>query len=327
MQVLIVKMSSMGDVLHTLPALTDAVHAVPSISFDWVIEENFVEIPTWHSAVRHVISVAIRRWRNNWFALSARKERCDFKHQLQQRHYDAIIDAQGLMKSAALVTRLARGERHGMNYKSAREPFASWFYNQRHEVGKQQHAIERIRQLFSVSLGYPVPLSLGDYAIAKHFKAKLDRVPYLMFLHSTTRSGKHWPESHWRTLIQYASDASYQIKLPWKEEHERQRAQRLAEGFRQAEVLPRLTLAQVGEELVGAMAVISVDTGISHLAAALHCLNLTLYGPSKPELIGSYGRSQYVLRSPDGTMVNLTPERVWQVFKVCLLSGNNNRLA
>ncbi|OZI13766.1 lipopolysaccharide heptosyltransferase 1 [Sodalis-like symbiont of Philaenus spumarius] len=318
MQVLIVKTSSMGDVLHTLPALTDAARPMPVIRFDWVVEENFAQIPTWHPAVGRVIPVAIRRWRKNWFDTAVRQERCDFKRQLQCERYDAVIDAQGLMKIAALVTRVAYGEKHGLDFKSAREPCASWFYHRRHDVSKQQHAIERIRQLFAASLGYPLPATSGDYAIADHFPPQPGDEAYLVFLYATTRPGKHWPEGHWRALIQLAGDAGYHIKLPWGAEHDRLRAHRLADGFNVAEVLPRLTLAQVAAQLAGATAVVSVDTGLSHLAAALDRPNLTLYGPTDPGLIGGYGRHQQALRAGDGSMESLAAEYVWQTLQSML---------
>ena len=132
MRVLIVKTSSMGDVLHTLPSLTDAMQAIPGIRFDWVVEEGFAQIPTWHEAVDRVIPVAIRRWRKAWFSAQIKAERKAFREAVQAQRYDAIIDAQGLVKSAALVTRLARGVKHGMDWQTAREPLASLFYNHRH---------------------------------------------------------------------------------------------------------------------------------------------------------------------------------------------------
>lgn len=154
MRVLIVKTSSMGDVLHTLPALTDAQQAIPDIQFDWVVEEGFAQIPSWHAAVNHVIPVAIRRWRKAWFSAPIKAERKAFRDAVQAERYDAIIDAQGLVKSAALVTRLAHGVKHGMDWQTAREPLASLFYNRRHHIARQQHAVERTRELFAKSLGY-----------------------------------------------------------------------------------------------------------------------------------------------------------------------------
>jgi len=315
MRVLIVKISSMGDILHTLPALTDAMHAIPGIRFDWAVEENFAQIPTWHPAVELVIPVAIRRWRKNWFGIIARQERCDFKNFLRRRPYDLVIDAQGLIKSAALVTRIARGEKHGLDSKSAREPLASWFYDKRHAIDRKMHAVEHIRQLFAVSLGYPLPATKGDYAIASHFREALsqlaDHTPYLVFLHATTRAEKHWPETHWRELIQLMANKGLKIKLPWGSELEHQRAVRLAENFPFVEVLPKLDLGKVAEVLAGARAVVSVDTGLSHLTAALDRPNIVLYGPTDPNLIGSYGKNQIFIKSgKSGLMQDIKPANI-----------------
>ncbi|SUB68956.1 Lipopolysaccharide heptosyltransferase 1 [Pluralibacter gergoviae] len=174
MRVLIVKTSSMGDVLHTLPALTDAARAIPGVRFDWAVEEGFAQIPAWHDAVDRVIPVAIRRWRKAWFSAPIKAERRAFRRAVQAQRYDTVIDAQGLVKSAALVTRLAHGVKHGMDWQTAREPLASLFYNRRHHIAKQQHAVERTRELFARSLGYAKPATQGDYAIAQHFLSHLN---------------------------------------------------------------------------------------------------------------------------------------------------------
>ncbi|MDU6388295.1 MULTISPECIES: lipopolysaccharide heptosyltransferase RfaC [unclassified Pantoea] len=320
MHVLIVKTSSMGDVLHTLPALTDAMQAIPGIRFDWVVEENFAQIPSWHPAVDKVLPVAIRRWRKHWFGSQQREERVRFKRDLQSRQYDVVIDAQGLIKSAALVTRLARGVKHGQDSRSAREPFASWWYDQRHEIDKKQHAVERTRELFAKSLGYEKPQTQGDYAIAAHFLRDVpqDIAPYLVFLHATTRDNKHWPESHWRELIGLLQPSGLRIKLPWGAEHEHQRAQRLAEGFDYVEVLPKLTLEAIARELAGAKAVVSVDTGLSHLTAALDRPNITLYGPTDPGLIGGYGQNQQAIKASNGDLASTSAEAVWNRLRELL---------
>ncbi|MFZ4834692.1 lipopolysaccharide heptosyltransferase RfaC [Rouxiella sp. Mn2063] len=316
MRVLIVKTSSMGDVLHTLPALTDAMQAIPDIKFDWVVEEGFAQIPSWHPAVDRVIPVAIRRWRKNWFSPEIRQQRYDFKNELQRHTYDIVIDAQGLMKSALLVTRAAKGPKHGMDSKSAREPFARWFYHQKHSVSWELHAVERIRLLFAKSLGYTKPETQGDYAIASRFLAHppADAGRYLVFLHATTRDDKHWPESHWRELIGLLAKDNIRIKLPWGAEHEHQRALRLAADFDYVEVLPKLSLQQVAEVLVGAKAVVSVDTGLSHLTAALDRPNITLYGPTDPGLIGGYGLNQHSIIAPDKKMASIDAKFVLSTF-------------
>nr|WP_153880296.1 lipopolysaccharide heptosyltransferase RfaC [Citrobacter freundii] len=309
MRVLIVKTSSMGDVLHTLPALTDAQRAIPGIQFDWVVEEGFAQIPSWHSAVDRVIPVAIRRWRKAWFSAPIKAERKAFRDAVRLQQYDAIIDAQGLVKSAALVTRLGRGIKHGMDWSTAREPLASLFYNCKHHIARQQHAVERTRELFAKSLGYTKPQSQGDYAIAQHFLNDLnaDAGQYAVFLHATTRDDKHWPEANWRELIGQLHNAGIRIKLPWGAPHEEARAKRLADGFNYVDVLPRMSLEEIASVLAGAKFVVSVDTGLSHLTAALNRPNITLYGPTDPGLIGGYGKNQVVCQAPDNNLDRLMP--------------------
>ena len=316
MRVLIVKTSSMGDVLHTLPALTDAVRAIPGIRFDWVVEEGFAQIPSWHDAVDRVIPVAIRRWRKAWFSALVKAERRAFHHAVKAEYYDAVIDAQGLVKSAALVTRLAHGIKHGMDWQTAREPLASLFYNRRHHIEKQQHAVERTRELFAKSLGYDKPETQGDYAIARHFPNSSSlKTPYAVFLHATTRDDKHWPESHWRELIGLLANSGLRIKLPWGAPHEEARAKRLAEGHDFVDVLPRMSLENVAQVLAGATFVISVDTGLSHLTAALDRPNMTLYGPTDPGLIGGYGKNQREITSDTHSMDAITADRIFEILK------------
>lgn len=312
-RVLIVKTSSMGDVLHTLPALTDAINVYPDIRFDWAVEEGFAQIPSWHQAVDTVIPVAIRRWRKNWFSAPIRAERAQFRQTTQAHHYDAVIDAQGLLKSAFLVTRYAKGTKHGYSRQSAREPLASFFYDIRHDVSKKMHAVERIRQLFALSLNYPIPQSQGDYGIAQHFLSlpSFDERPYLVFLHATTRDEKHWPESHWRELIALLADSGLRIKLPWGAEHEHQRAIRLAKNFDYVDVLPKMSLAEVAQVIAGAKSVVSVDTGLSHLTAALDKPNITLFGPTDPGLIGGYGKAQTAVKADGGDIGEIKPQQIF----------------
>ena len=168
-RVLIIKTSSLGDVIHTLPALTDAVHALGEIQFDWVVEENFSAIPAWHPAVRKVIPVAIRRWRKNIFRRLFSAEWKKFRQQLKQEHYDYVIDAQGLLKSA-WITLLAHGDSYGLDKHSAREGMASRFYQYPQTVARQQHAVERVRQLMSHSLDYQLDKLPLDYGIAEHIR-------------------------------------------------------------------------------------------------------------------------------------------------------------
>ncbi|PIW77206.1 MAG: lipopolysaccharide heptosyltransferase I, partial [Piscirickettsiaceae bacterium CG_4_8_14_3_um_filter_44_38] len=154
MRILLIKMSSMGDVFHTFPALTDAMKAIPDLQVDWVVEEAFQEIPKWHPVVDKVYVIKLRDWRKHPFR--SRPEMKRFFEVINQTQYDLVIDAQGLLKSAWVVNKI-KSPSAGMDWGSAREKLASLFYNQRYSVAKQQHAITRLRELFAKALHYPQP--------------------------------------------------------------------------------------------------------------------------------------------------------------------------
>ena len=297
MRVLLVKTSSLGDVIHALPALTDAARAIPGITFDWVVEEGFAEIPTWHPAVGKVIPVAIRRWRKNILETIKSGEWRRFKQSLRAEKYDLVIDAQGLVKSAWL-TRYVNAPVAGLDKNSAREPLASRFYQRRLAVARGQHAVERLRQLFAVALGYDLPKGLGDYGLDVERLIELPRnKPYVLFLHGTTWDTKHWPEVYWRDLALRMADKGVEVRLPWGNPAEKARAERIANGLSNAVVLPKLNLAGVARVLASASACVAVDTGLGHLAAALDVPTISLFGPTNPGLTGAYGKVQIHLAS------------------------------
>ena len=309
MKVCVIKTSSMGDVIHTLPALTDAQRAILNLSIDWVVEENFAEIPRWHSAVNRVIPIALRRWRKSPFSIKTRNEWKNYRTLLQAENYDAVIDAQGLIKSALFATRFAQGVKHGYDRQSIREPLASFFYDKKYAISYQQHAVERIRQLFAQSLGYELPQVQGDYGIARHFFNQTSEKNYVVFIHSTTRADKHWEESEWQKLIEKITALSdCEIHLPWGNEQEKARAERLAQVDSKVIVLPKLTLTELAEQIANAQAVVSVDTGLAHLTAALNKPNITLYGATDPKLIGCYGKNQHYLSA--NSMKEISVEQV-----------------
>lgn len=299
MRVLIIKTSSMGDIIHTFPAITDAKEQFPSITFDWVVEEAFVEIPSWHPAVDRVIPVAIRRWRKNIAKSWRSPEWRHFKTVLNKRHYDLVIDAQGLIKSAWL-TKMVKAPSVGLDKRSAKEPIASVAYQRKVGVVKKMHAVERTRELFAAALGYKNPRGIGHYNLSTgplNYSDALGKS--LVFIHGTTRADKHWPELYWRELCEKASSDGFYVKLPWGTEEDKARAQRLAEGLPHVEVLPKLNIKGVASALNHAVGVVSVDTGLGHLAAALDVPTVSLYGSTSPELIGAYGNHQIHLLASD----------------------------
>ncbi|MDP3845687.1 MAG: lipopolysaccharide heptosyltransferase I [Pseudomonas sp.] len=292
MRVLLIKTSSLGDVIHSLPALTDAARAIPGIQFDWVVEEGFAEIPAWHPAVAQVIPVALRRWRKNLWQTIRSGEWQRFKQRLQTTEYDLVIDAQGLLKSA-LLTRYVKAPVAGLDAQSAREPLASRFYDRPQAVAWGQHAVERVRQLFAQALGYPLPSGVGDYGLSR--ERLLDGSPgqpYVLFLHGTTWASKHWPEADWRALAEHLDSRGLAVRLPWGSEPEKARAERIVAGLQHAAVLPKLNLRGVAVVIAGASACVAVDTGLGHLAAALDVPSISLYGPTLPIKVGAYGRGQ-----------------------------------
>lgn len=321
-KVLIVKTSSMGDLIHTLPALTDARENCSDICFDWVAEKAFAEIPTWHPTVRRVIPINMRYWRRYPIKTLVAGEWSNYKQQLQQTNYDKIIDAQGLLKSAFFSVRLAKGVSYGMGRNSAREGIAAKFYTHKFYIDKAQHAVERTRQLFAYALDYELPETKGDYGIYQQFKPSTESSqPYLVLIHSSSRSDKLWPEPYWQDLIAKASAAGWKIKIVWGNTTEYNRSLKLAQASTSTEVMPHLNLTDMARVIAGAAASISVDTGLSHLAAALNIPNIMLFNSTNPKLVGGYGQNQYCLEASKYPAVNtevtpasfaaLTPDIVW----------------
>lgn len=291
MKALLVKTSSLGDVVHAFPAVTDAASAIPGLRFDWVVEEAFAEVPALNPVVDRVIPIALRRWRKGWRGAIRRGEMRRFLNDLRRESYDVVIDAQGLFLKSAVPALLARGPTAGFGPSSAREPVAGLLYRTRCRIPRELHAIERQRRLLACALGYGFPGGEPEYGLAPIRPPPPDR-PYVIFLHGTTWASKHYPESLWIELARLAAGAGYEIWYPWGNDDERGRAERIAGGSRCGRILPALSLRQLAEKIAGAAAVIGVDTGLAHLAAALEVPAVTLYGATRVGLTGAVGRFQ-----------------------------------
>ena len=295
MRVLLIKTSSMGDLIHTLPALTDAGKAIPGIRFDWVVEDSFSEIPAWHPLVDRVIPVALRRWRKGVFSKKTRAEWRELRAALQSESYDLVLDAQGLMKSSFLGL-FAKGPRVGLDFSSAREGLASLAYQRKVTVNFYQHAVIRMRSLFSLALGYDLPDTPPEFGVDRaQFNVAPAAEKYMVFLHGTTWPSKQWPETYWQTLATQAAEQGFRIKISGGNDEELARAARIAEGNAAVDLMPRLTITQMATLLAGANAAVAVDTGFGHLAGALGVPTVSIYGSTNAAFTGALGTSSVLL--------------------------------
>lgn len=278
-KILIVRTSSLGDLVHMLPAMSDIIRHVPGAEIDWVVEESFVDIPGWHPGIREVIPIAHRRWRKHWWAAETRAARRELRANLGARHYDMVLDMQGLMKSVWVV-RQTHGQRHGLDRASVREPLASWFYDVRHTVEFWQPAITRQRTLASLALGYEYQ-GAPDYGL-QQFTEGTEIQPCAVIMPSASRSDKLWPEENWQEVFKDLLDRGLSLRLLAGNDAETRRARKLIGNLPRAEVLPQMGLTQVAEVLAGAQVMIGLDSGLTHLSAALSRPTIGLYIASTP---------------------------------------------
>jgi heptosyltransferase-1 len=285
--VLFIKTSSLGDVIHHMPALTEARARLPDARFSWVVEEAFAPLVRLHPGVADVIPVASRRWRHalhrpsTWTAMAA------FRRALRAKTFDEIIDTQGLVFKSALIARYAQGRRRGYDRKSIKEPFASYFYDIKHKVAWDQHAIARNRALTGEALGY-VPEGPPDFGLDRKQIAPAGGAPYGVLLHATARADKEWPETNWRMLAA-SLGTDIDLVVPFGTDAERGRAVRIASASPRARVPERVPIDEMARLIAGASFVVGVDTGLLHLAAALGVPLVAIFAASEPGLTGPLG--------------------------------------
>ena len=289
MRILLVKTSSLGDVVHNLPVISDLRRSFPDAQIDWCVEENFSDIPRLHPAVNDVIPVAIRRWRKSIGQRNTWREICNFRKRLRQTNYDYVLDTQGLVKSALIVWQ-ATGEKLGYASEVAREPLAARFYDRTFVIPPNAHAVERNRWLAAAAFDYPVDLPL-DYGISapKIELAWLTTPDYAVLLTATSRDDKLWDERHWIAVATDFFRRGLTPVFPAGNETERKRAKRLADAVQGAIAAPPLNLRELAALLGRARLVIGVDTGLAHLATALGTPTIALYVATDPALTGVYG--------------------------------------
>ena len=283
--ILFVKTSSLGDVVHHMPAVTDAARHYPDRKLAWIVEEDFAPLVRLHPAVGEVIPVSTRRWRSAPFAPSTWNEIGAFRAALRARDDEIAIDTQGLIRSA-LIVRGARGEKHGYDRKSIREPLASSVYDVTHTVSRELHAVTRNRTLTALALGYRLDATV-DYGLPRSKPA--GATPYAILQHGTSRVAKEWREVDWIGLGQWLVKRGLEVVLPWGTQAERARSERLANAIKGSRIMPRQPLDMTAQTFAGASLVVGVDTGLLHLAAACRVPLLAIFIATDPGLTGPVG--------------------------------------
>ncbi len=307
MKLLIIKTSSLGDVVHMLPALTDAVVAIPGLRVDWMVEEGFAAIPALHPAVDRVIPVAIRRWRRALGQAETWREMAAFRRALRAESYDLVLDSQCLLKSALLAVQ-AHGPRAGLDAASAREPLASRFYAHRYAAPREWHAILRNRALTAQALGYALeadaPVRYGVSQIVEQSATEV------LCFHGTARAEKEYPEGDWVVLAQQLAAAGLTPVFPAGNAREAARAGRIVAACPGARLLSPMSLAELMPLIGGARAVVGVDTGLMHLAAAFGRPGIGLYPATDPARFGAVAEAGAPALVNLSNHPDLAPKRV-----------------
>ena len=308
MKVLIVKTSSMGDVIHTFPALEDAVRNRPDIDFDWCVEEPFAAIVALHPAIGTTHKVAVRRWRKRLLDGATWREMAALRKALRASRYDLVIDAQGLLKSA-LVAIQAGAPIAGFDRASAREPSATLFYQRKYAVPRDLHAIERTRRLFGLALGYQPDLSALESGIVPPAGRPLGIEGKSAFLlHGTSREDKKWPVEDWVETARRLADRQFTPVVTWSNEPEQKVAEAIAKAVPKTALVAKSPLADVAAILGRSTLVIGADTGLTHLASAFGLPTVAIFLATEPGLTGPRGPFASTLLAPPGGTV--TPAEV-----------------
>lgn len=299
MKILVVKLSSLGDILHMFPAVSDLRRHFPDAHIHWLVEPAFAEVAGWHTAVDKVISVPLRGHKKTWWKLPPLLS--GLRRELRAEKYDIVLDAQGLLKSALLAC-LARVAVFGFAADSAREALAARLYQKTASVPDGLHIIDKNRQLvgrlFAADITAPADFGLAGFRVERMQAGlpvalrELIKQPCIVLLHGTTWNSKYWPEASWAELIRLLAQQGWHCLLPWGNQQEYLLARRLKSvAEAQVEVLPKLSLTELMGVLLHAQGFVSVESGIGHLAAALDIPGIMLHGPTDPAYSGILGKA------------------------------------
>lgn len=284
MRILIVRVSSLGDVVHNLPVLADIHHHYPDAIIDWVVEEGFAGLVKQNRHVNEVIPFALRRWRKHPFSSLTRADFAAFRKRLKAEAYDWVFDTQGLLKTGIIMgfsQTTSEGKKVGLGNKtdgSSYEPVSRLFHDQSIKMEKHIHVVQRSREMIAKALGYTIdtPPDFGLTVSTEHYDW-IPEQPYALFFHGTSRESKKWAHPNWLRIGAMLHEKGLKILLPWGNPAEKVEAERLAEDLEDAVVLPRLSITDMSTVTGRASFVVGVDTGLSHLAAAYDKPTVQIY--------------------------------------------------
>jgi heptosyltransferase-1 len=285
-EILFIKTSSLGDIIHHMPAVTESRLHCPQARISWLVEEAYAPLAKLHPAVDEVITVAWRRWRKELLTAQMWRELGAWRGRIGAKPFDAVVDTQGLIRTA-VMSRFARGQRHGYDSASIREPLAARFYDVRHQVSRQLHAVERNRRLTGLALGYR-PEGAADYGLDRS-TLRTGNERYALLLHGTARPEKEWPAENWIALGNMIAGRGVSLVVPWGSEAERMRAATIADALHNARVAERQSIEGMARLVAGAEFVVGGDTGLVHLAAAFGVPLVAIFSGTDPELTRPIG--------------------------------------
>ena len=282
---LVVRPSSLGDVVHALALVSDVEEHCPGLAIDWVAEEAYAPLLRLDPRIRRIVPLALRRWRHELLAPATRRAFATFRADLRRETYVAILDLQEQLKGA-VVARMARGVRHGFDRASIREPAAALLDDVHHPVPRDLHFLDRCRALAGAALGYQVQGPPRWRFEATTQAPAAPASPYVIAFHATSRSDKLWPEERWRHLLAHLASAGFAALLPSGSEEEAARSRRIAQGSDKTIALPPQTLPELAALIHSARLALGVDTGLTHLAAALGTPTVSLFTVTDPARAG-----------------------------------------
>jgi heptosyltransferase-1 len=290
LKILLVRVSSLGDVLHNLPVVADILRRHPGAKIDWVVEESYVSLVRLNPHVRKVIPFGLRRWRKNLGQPAVRAEVRAFFRDLRADEYDYVFDTQGLIKTGAIMAAARvspRGEKVGMangTEDSGYEGLSRIFHTRSVPVPLRTHAVARGRLVVAEALDYRLGTPIEDppdFGLAPPGPVRPAWMPagdYAVFFHATARDAKKWAPANWIALGRAL--APLPVLLPWGSPREKEEADQLAAGLPNAQVLPRLSMMDAVELARRARLAVGVDTGLTHIAAAGGAPTVEIYSDS-----------------------------------------------